>query len=75
MCPDRRTPARTRKPNPTQPQPLSAAAIMKLVDQGKLVLNDTVASYLPEWGNMEVGALRAIDGVDGVVGCCGIGST
>jgi CubicO group peptidase (beta-lactamase class C family) len=34
---------------------VSAVAIVKLVEQGKLGLNDTVASYLPEWGNMEVG--------------------
>lgn len=43
-------------PNPTQTktQPVSAVAIVKLVEQGKLSLNDTVAQYLPEWKNMEV---------------------
>lgn len=30
---------------------------MKLVDEKKLSLNDTVAKYLPEWGHMEVCAV------------------
>ena len=36
-------------------KPVAAVAIVKLVEEGKLALNDPVSMYLPEWKGREGG--------------------
>jgi hypothetical protein len=43
-------------------KPITAAAVMILVDEGKIALDDSVAKYLPEFGDMWVIAERSSDG-------------
>ncbi len=44
-------------------KPITAAALMLLVDEGKVRLDDPVAKYLPEFGNLWLAAERANDHV------------
>jgi len=43
----------------SQTKPVTAVAVMILVDEGKLSLTEPITTYLPEWGNLRVIAERS----------------
>jgi CubicO group peptidase (beta-lactamase class C family) len=55
-------------------KPITATAIMMLVEAGELNLNDPVANYLPAFDGLEVGIQRAAAGARGAAAGRGFGA-